>query len=103
MNAAGFDNFKLIEANAYLKKSEDALKANQYHTALYYQAQAVQSMNTAKVLSAGQVHVVSDTSPTADEKKQKGVESALNGPMPRGYSDPVKAYFEKLAGQETGR
>jgi len=99
MNAAGFDNFKLVESNAYLKKSEDALKQYQYHTALYYQEQAIQSLNTAKVLAAGEVHVIADTSPTAGEKSRKDVESALNGPMPKGYGDPVKAYFEKLAGQ----
>ncbi len=99
MNAAGFDNFKLVESNAYLKKSEDALKQFHYQSALYYQAQAVQSLNTAKVLAAGAVHVIADTSPTASSKTQKDVESALNGPMPKGYGDPVKAYSEKLAGE----
>ncbi len=99
MNAAGFDNFKLVEANAYLKKSEDAMKQNHYETALYYQEQAVQSLNTAKVLASGQMHVIADTSPTASEKTEKEIESALNGPMPKGYGDPVKAYFEKMAGQ----
>jgi hypothetical protein len=99
MNAAGFDNFKLVESNAYLKKSEDALKQYQYHTALYYQQQAIQSLNTAKVLAAGEIHVVADTSPTAAEKSRKDIDSALNGPMPNGYGDPVKAYFEKLAGR----
>jgi hypothetical protein len=103
MHAAGYDNFKLVEASAYLKKSEDALKANQYRTALYYQDQAVQSLNTVKVLAAGQVHVVTDSSPTANEKKQKEMGSALNGPMPKGYADPVKAYFEKLAQDEKNK
>jgi len=99
MHAAGFENFKLVEANAYLKKSEDAIKANQYHTAMYYQQEAVQSLNSAKVLAAGEVHVIADTSPKAAEKTQKDIDSALNGPMPMGYGDPVKAYFEKMAGQ----
>ena len=97
MHAAGFNNFKLIEANVLMKKSEDALKQYNYQSALYYQQQAVQSLNTAKVLAAGQVHVVTDTSPTADEKTQKEIENALNGPLPKGYSDPVKAYFQKLS------
>jgi len=79
MNAAGFDNFKLMESNAYLKKSEDALKQYQYHTALYYQEQAIQSLNTAKGVAAGEVHVIADTSPTASEKARKDVESALMG------------------------
>jgi hypothetical protein len=99
MHAAQFDNFKLLESNAYLKRSEDALKQFQYQTALYYQEKAVQSLNTAKVLASGQVHVIADTSPAASEKTQKDVESAMNGPMPKGYADPVKAYFEKLAGE----
>jgi hypothetical protein len=99
MHAAGYDNFKLVESNAYLKKSEDALKQYQYHTALYYQEQAVQSLNTAKVLAAGEMHVIADTSPKAGEKSRKDLESALHGPMPKGYGDPVKAYFEKLSGK----
>ncbi|HUO07114.1 MAG TPA: DUF4175 family protein [Phycisphaerae bacterium] len=100
MHAAGFNNFKLIEANVLMKKSEDALKQYNYQTALYYQQQAVQSLNTAKVLASGQVHVIADTSPTATEKSQKDVENALNGAggaLPKGYSDPVKAYFQKLS------
>jgi hypothetical protein len=98
MNAAGFNNFKLVESNAYLKKSEDALKQYQYHTALYYQEQAVQSLNTAKVLAAGEIHVITDTSSAAAEKSRKDIDAALNGPLPNGFADSVKAYFEKLAG-----
>jgi ribosomal protein L15 len=97
MNSAGLNNFKLVESNAYLKKGEDALKQNQYQTALYYQEQAVLSLNTAKVLASGEVHVIANSTPAASEKAQKEIESALNGPMPKGYGDPVKAYFEKLA------
>jgi hypothetical protein len=97
MHAAKFDNFKLLESAAYLKKSEDALKQNQYHTAMYYQQEAVQSLNTAKVLASGQMHVIADTSPTASEKTHKDIDTAMNGAMPKGYADPVKAYFEKLA------
>jgi hypothetical protein len=99
MHAAQYDNFKLLESNAYLKRSEDALRQFHYQTALYYQEKAVQSLNTAKVLAAGAVHVITDSSPKASEKTQKQIESAMNGPMPKGYADPVKAYFEKMAGE----
>jgi hypothetical protein len=97
MHAAGFNNFKLIEADVLMKKSEDSLKQYHYQSALYYQQQAVQSLNTAKVLAAGQVHVIADTSPTVSEKTQKDVENAMNGTLPKGYADPVKAYFQKLS------
>jgi hypothetical protein len=100
MHAAGFDNFKLLEANVLMRKSEEALKAFHYQTALYYQQEAVQSLNTAKVLAAGQMHVVADTTPEVSEKTEKEMETALNGVMPKGYGDPVKAYFEKLSAGE---
>ncbi len=58
----------------------------------------MQSLNTAKVLAAGQVHVIADTSPAVSEKTQKEMETAMNGVMPKGYADPVKAYFEKMSG-----
>jgi hypothetical protein len=44
------------------------------------------------------MHVVADTSPKAGEQVRKDVEAALNGPLPKGYSEGVKAYFERLAG-----
>ncbi|MCL2648637.1 MAG: hypothetical protein FWD61_16810 [Phycisphaerales bacterium] len=100
MRAAGFNNFKLLEANVQLKRAEDALRKYQYRNALYYQEQAVQSINTAKVLATGQVHVTMDTTPQVSERTQKEIESAINGEMPKGYADPVKAYFQKLATQQ---
>lgn len=97
MQAQGFTNFKLLEAAVLMQKAEGSLKKYDYHNALYYQKQAVQSLNTAKVLSAGQMHVTLDTSPQASEKTQKEIQDALDGVMPKGYADGVKAYFEQLA------
>ena len=100
MHAAGYENFKLFEASILMKKSEDALKQYHYHTALFYQQQAVQSLNTAKVLAAGEVHVTMDTTPPASATTQREIQDALSGPLPRGYAAPVKAYFEKLATED---
>ena len=97
MHATGFNNFKLLEAAVLMKKSEDALRAYHYNTALYFQKEAVQSLNTAKVLSNGEMRVTTDTSPTMSTKTQKDMADALNGVMPKGYADPVKAYFQKLS------
>lgn len=93
---AGFNNFKLLEAAVYMQRSETALKDGKYTNAMYYQRQSIQSLNTAKVLAAGEMHVTLDTSPTASTKQQKDIQDALNNAMPKGYSDQVKAYFERL-------
>jgi hypothetical protein len=97
MHAQGFNNFKLIEGAVYMQKAEESLKANRYTNALFFEKEAVQSLNTAKVLASGQVHVTLDTTPAVNEKVQKDINDALNGVMPKGYADPVKAYFEKLS------
>jgi hypothetical protein len=70
---------------------------------MYYQERAVQSLNSAKVLAAGQVHVTRDTTPQVSGKVQKEIESALKGRMPKGYEGAVRAYFEKLAGEGAGK
>ncbi len=99
MRQAGYQNFKLLESAVLMQKAEKSMKEFHYQNALYYQRQAVQSLNSAKVLAEGQVHVTMDTTPTASEKTQKDIDNAMQGAMPKGYSDPVKAYFEKLSQQ----
>ncbi len=93
MHATGYANFKLLEATVMMKNASDALRAYRYNTALYFQKEAVQDLNTAKVLSEGQMHVTLDTTPTGNAKTQKEIQDALNGALPKGYADPVKAYF----------
>jgi len=97
MHATGYTNFKLLEATVMMKNADDALRGYRYNTALFFQKEAVKSLSTAKVLSEGQMHVTMDTSPTSDSKTQKDIQDALNGAMPKGYADPVKAYFTKLS------
>ncbi len=97
MHATGYANFKLLEASVMMKNAADALRSYKYNTAMYFQKEAVQSLNTAKVLSEGQMHVTLDTTPTGNSKTQKEIQDALNGAMPKGYADPVKAYFTKLS------
>ena len=94
--AVGFNNFKLIESAVYMQKAEGSLKQNQYQNALRYQQEAVESLNTAKVLAGGYMHVVLDTRPQGPEKQTRDQDSTLSGPMPKGFSDAVKAYFSRL-------
>lgn len=100
MRQAGYQNFKLLEAAVLMQKAENSLKQNHYQNSLYYQRQAVQSLNSAKVIAAGQMHVTMDTTPNASEKTQKEIDNAMQGAMPKGYGDPVKAYFEKLSQEQ---
>jgi hypothetical protein len=101
MRANHYDNFKLLEAAVLMQKADQAMQAYRYHTALYYQSQAVDALQTAKTLAGGEAAVTLDTSAGATQKMPQQMQDVLNGSLPNGYGDPVKAYFEKLSGGDT--
>jgi len=97
MHANGYSQEKLFEAVTLMQKAEESIKANRYENAVNYQQQAADSLNTAKLMASGQMHVTLDSTPQASTKVQKDMQDAMNGAMPKGYADPVKAYFERLS------
>ncbi len=96
MHAANFHNFKLIEAAVLMQNAKKALNAYQYHTALIYQKMAVQDLATAKLLAGAQAHIAIDNTGKIGKKLHHLSDSAT-GELPKGYQDPVKAYFAKLS------
>ena len=101
LRAAGFNNFKLIESAVLMQDAQKALNAYQYHTALLYQKLANQSLNTARVINQAEARLTMDNT-TGGRKTLRKVSDTMLGSMPRGYANPVKAYFEKLS-QASGR
>ncbi|MGC9259952.1 MAG: hypothetical protein ACP5I8_07745 [Phycisphaerae bacterium] len=101
LRAAGFNNFKLIESAVLMQDAQKAMNAYQYHTALLYQKLANQSLNTAKVINQAESRLTLDNT-TVGHKTLRKVSDSMLGSMPKGYADPVKAYFEKLS-QNSGQ
>jgi hypothetical protein len=96
LRAAGFNNFKLIESAVLMQDAQKAMHAFHYHTALLYQKLANQSLNTAKVINQAESRLTLDNS-TVGHKTLHKLSDSMLGAMPKGYADPVKAYFEKLS------
>ena len=96
LRAAGFNNFKLIESAVLMQDAQQAMHAYHYHTALLYQKLANQSLNTAKVINQAESRLTLDNS-TVGHKTLHKLSDSMLGAMPKGYADPVKAYFEKLS------
>ena len=102
LRAAGFNNFKLIESAVLMQDAQKAMNAYHYHTALLYQKLADQSLHTATVINKAESRLTLDNTTTGHKTLHKLSDSML-GTMPKGYSDPVKAYFEKLSQSAAGR
>ncbi|MHB1767425.1 MAG: hypothetical protein ACYCUV_06190 [Phycisphaerae bacterium] len=101
LRAAGFNNFKLIESAVLMQDAQKAMNAYHYHTALLYQKLANQSLNTAKVINKAESRLTLDNS-TVGHKTLHKLSDSMLGAMPKGYANPVKAYFEKLS-QSSGQ
>ena len=101
LRAAGFNNFKLIESAVLMQDAQKAMNAYHYHTALLYQKLANQSLNTAKVINKAESRLTLDNS-TGGHKTLHKLSDSMLGAMPKGYANPVKAYFEKLS-QSSGQ
>jgi hypothetical protein len=101
LRAAGFNNFKLIESAVLMQDAKKAMNAYQYHTALLYEKLAKQSLSTAQVINKAESRLTLDNT-TVGHKTIRKISDSMLGAMPKGYADPVKAYFEKLS-QSGGR
>ncbi len=100
MHADNFHDFKLIEAAVLMQDAKKALNAYQYHTALIDQKMAVQDLATAKLLAAAQAHVAIDnTGPVG--KKLHHLSDSAGSELPKGFQNPVKAYFARIS--QSGR
>ncbi len=100
MHANNFHDFKLIEAAVLMQDAQKALNAYQYHTALIDQKMAVQDLATARLLAAAHIHIAIDNTGPVGKKLHHLSDSAA-GEMPKGYQDPVKAYFARIS--QTGQ
>jgi hypothetical protein len=94
-----YDNFKLAEAVALMRRVESDLQANRYNNALRHRDVTLDDLDTSRLLVGGEVHVQQDTTPTTNQKLRSEIDDAMKGELPPAWSDALKAYYEKLSEQ----
>ena len=52
-----------------------------------------------RLLTAGQIHVKQDTSPTISSKMQEQINDAMKGELPAAWGDALKEYYRKLSAE----
>ncbi|HSI34227.1 MAG TPA: hypothetical protein VK986_11620 [Tepidisphaeraceae bacterium] len=92
-----YDNFKLLQAIAMMRRTESDLRANRYQTALRRKDVTLDAIDTSRLLTAGQLHVKQDTSPAMSHKMEDQIKDAMKGDLPAAWSEALKAYYRKLA------
>ena len=94
-----YDNFKLLESTALMRRVEADLNANRYVNALRHRDMTLDALDTSHLLLGGEVHVQQDTTPTVSTKVQSEINDAMKGNLPAAWSEALREYYRKL-GQE---
>ncbi|MGH7213252.1 MAG: hypothetical protein ACREIT_00505 [Tepidisphaeraceae bacterium] len=94
-----YDNFKLHESIALMRRVESDVKANRYNNALRRQDVLVDAMGTSHLLLSGRIHVQQDTSPAIGGKLDEEINDAMKGQLPAAWSEALKEYYKKLGQQ----
>ncbi len=94
-----YDNFKLLESIALMRRTESDLRANRYQNALRRRDLLLDNMDASRLLLSGRINVQQDTSPTMSKKTEEQIHTAMQGELPAAWSDALKEYYRKL-GQE---
>ena len=94
-----YDNFKLLESTALMRRVEADLNANRYVNALRHRDLTLDVLDTSHLLLGGEVHVQQDTTPTVPTKTQNEINDAMKGDLPPAWSEALKEYYRKLSQQ----
>jgi hypothetical protein len=96
---ARYDNYKLLESIALMRRTESDLDANRYQNAMRERDVMLDSMDESRLMLGGEVHAERDTTPTAGEKMRSQIDDAMKGELPAAWSDALKQYYQKLSQQ----
>ena len=94
-----YDNFKLTQATALMRRVESDLNANRYDTAMRRRDVLLDSIDTSHLLLSGEISVQHDTTPAVMRKDQQDLNNAMKGDLPAAWSDALRVYYRKLGAE----
>lgn len=94
-----YDNFKLLQAIAMMRRVESDLQSNRYNNALRRRDILLDNLGTSHLLLGGQVHVQHDTTPPTNPRLEDQIGDAMKGALPAGWDQALREYYRKLASE----
>lgn len=92
-----YDNFKMQDTIALMRRVESDLTSNRYQQAMRTKDVLLDRLDTSRLLVAGRISVDHDTTPTGNAKLQANVNDAMKGELPAAWSEALKEYYKKLS------
>jgi hypothetical protein len=92
-----YDSFALQQAIDGMRRVQRDILAGRYSSALRQKDVIVDNLKDTKMLLGGEVKIRQDASPSVPNEVRKDVLDALDKPMPAGYEEYLKKYYERLS------
>ena len=92
-----YDQFKMAQSIAMMRRVESDLNANRYSNAMRGTQIAVDDLAASQLLSAGQMNVQTDTTAALGTRTDEKIHDAMKGDLPPAWSEALKAYYQKLS------
>jgi hypothetical protein len=97
LKVKNYESFALDDAIEGMRKTQRDILAGRYQSALRQKEVVVDNLKDTQMLLGGEVRVRRDSSAAVPTEVQKDVLDALEKPMPRGYEEYLKRYYERLS------
>ncbi len=97
LEVKNYQSFALDEAIEEMRRVQRDLLAGRYSNALRRKEIVLDNLRTSKMLLGGEVRIRNDSSVALPNDIQDEVLDALEKPMPRGYEEFLKRYYERLS------
>jgi hypothetical protein len=97
LQVKNYDSFALDKAIEGMRRVQRDLLAGRYQNALRQKNVILEDLKGTRMLLAGEVRIRRDSSAALPNEVQKDVLDALEKPMPRGYEEYLKRYYERLS------
>ncbi|MBE3095579.1 MAG: hypothetical protein IMZ44_00445 [Planctomycetes bacterium] len=97
LQVKNYDSFALDKAIEGMRRVQRDLLAGRYQNALRQKNVILEDLKGTRMLLSGEVRIRRDASAALPNEIQKDVLDALEKPMPRGYEEYLKRYYERLS------
>ena len=97
LQVRNYDSFALDQAMEGMRRTQRDLLAGRYQSALRQKDVVLDNLKGTKMLLSGEVRIRKDSSAAIPTEVQKDVLDAMEKPMPRGYEDYLKQYYQRLS------
>ncbi|HUU32078.1 MAG TPA: hypothetical protein VMY69_08280, partial [Phycisphaerae bacterium] len=97
LEVRNYQSFALGEAVEAMRRVQRDLLAGRYQNALRQRDVLLENLKSTKMLLGGEVRIRTDASTALPTEIQDELLDALEKPMPRGYEEYLKRYYERLS------